>query len=75
MLSLESSTARMSNLARQDMYFDRFYGMDELIQKIEAVTAEDLREMANDFFRTESIAITVLGNLNGLKIARDQLAC
>src|SRR6202008_2777487 len=42
MLSLESSTARMSNLARQDMYFDRFYSLDELIQKIEAVTAEDL---------------------------------
>jgi len=75
MLSLESSTARMSNLARQDMYFDRFYGMDELIQKIEAVTADDLQEMANDFFRTESIAVTVLGNLNGLKIAREQLAC
>jgi len=75
MLSLESSTARMSNLARQDMYFDRFYGMDELIQKIESVTAEDLQDMANDFFRTEAIAVTVLGNLNGLKITRDQLAC
>jgi len=49
--------------------------MDELIQKIEAVTADDLQEMANDFFRTESIAVTVLGNLNGLKIAREQLAC
>ncbi len=75
MLSLESSTARMSNLARQDMYFDRFYGMDELIEKIEAVTAEDLQDMANDFFRTESIAVTVLGNLNGLKLSRDQLTC
>jgi predicted Zn-dependent peptidase len=75
MLSLEASTARMSNLARQDMYFDRFYGMDELIEKIESVTAKDLREMAEDFFRTESIAVTVLGNLNGLKIAREQLAC
>jgi predicted Zn-dependent peptidase len=75
MLSLEASTARMSNLARQDMYFDRFYGMDELIEKIEAVTAQDLQEMASDFFRTESIAVTVLGNLNGLKVARDQLAC
>ncbi len=42
MLSLESSTARMSNLARQEMYFDRFYDLDELIAKIEAVTAEDL---------------------------------
>ena len=75
MLSLESSTSRMSNLARQDMYFDKFYGMDAVIEKIEAVTAEDLHEMANDFFRTESIAVTVLGNLNGLKISRDQLAC
>src|SRR3989475_4567800 len=75
MLSLESSTARMSNLARQEMYFDRFYGMDELIEKIEAVTAEDLQDMANDFFRTESIAVTVLGNLNGLKLKRDQLVC
>src|ERR1700682_5480251 len=35
MLSLESSTARMSNLARQEMYFDRFYSMDELIERIE----------------------------------------
>jgi predicted Zn-dependent peptidase len=75
MLSLESSTARMSNLARQEMYFDRFYGLDELIEKIEGVTVEDLREMANEFFRGESIAVTVLGNLNGLKISRDQLAC
>ena len=75
MLSLESSTARMSNLARQDMYFDQFYGMDAVIQKIEAVTADDLHEMANDFFRTESIAVTILGNLNGLKVTRDQLAC
>jgi predicted Zn-dependent peptidase len=75
MLSLESSTARMSNLARQDMYFDRFYGMDELIEKIEAVTAQDLQEMANDFFQTDSIAVTVLGNLDKLKITRDQLSC
>jgi len=75
MLSLESSTARMSNLARQEMYFDRFYGLDELIEKIEGVTAEDLQKMSNDFFRPESIAVTVLGNLNGLKISRDQLAC
>jgi predicted Zn-dependent peptidase len=75
MLSLESSTARMSNLARQEMYFDRFYDLDELIEKIEAVTVEDLQRLANEFFNTESVAVTILGNLNGLKISRDQLAC
>jgi len=75
MLSLESSTARMSNLARQEMYFEQFYGMDELIEKIEGVTAEELQQLATEFFRTDSIAVTVLGNLNGLKLTRDQLAC
>jgi len=75
MLGLESSTSRMSNLARQEMYFDRFAGLDELIEKIEAVEAEDLKQIAEEFFRQELIAVTVLGNLNGLKISRDQLAC
>jgi predicted Zn-dependent peptidase len=75
MLSLESSTARMSNLARQEMYFDSYYDLDELIAKIEAVTSDDLATLANEFFKTESIAVTALGNLNGLKISREQLAC
>jgi len=75
MLSLESSTARMSNLARQEMYFDHFYGLDELIAKIEAVTAQELQELANTFFQTDSVAVTILGNLNGLRLTREQLAC
>jgi predicted Zn-dependent peptidase len=75
MLSLESSTARMSNLARQEMYFDHFYGLDELIERIERVTVEDAQQLAQEFFRTEAIAVTVLGNLNGLKLSREHLVC
>jgi predicted Zn-dependent peptidase len=75
MLSLESSMARMSNLARQEMYYERFYDLDELIERIESVTSEDLRETAEEFFRTEQIAVTILGNLAGIKLTRNQLAC
>jgi predicted Zn-dependent peptidase len=49
--------------------------LDELIERIEAVRVEDLQQMANEFFRTESIAVTILGNLNGLKVTRAQLDC
>jgi predicted Zn-dependent peptidase len=49
--------------------------MDELIAKIEAVTAPELQQLANEFFRTESIAVTVLGNLHDVKLTREQLAC
>jgi predicted Zn-dependent peptidase len=75
MLSLESSTARMSNLARQEMYFDHFFDLDEIIARVEAVTAEDLIALARDYFQTENIAVTALGNLSGIKMNRDQLAC
>jgi predicted Zn-dependent peptidase len=75
MLSLESSTARMSNLARQEMYYDHFVGLDEIIDRIQAVTAEDVQQSARELFKPEAIAVTVLGNLNGLKITRDSLAC
>ena len=75
MLSLESSTSRMSNLARQEMYFDRYYDLDELIERIETVTTEDLTRLAKEFFKPEAVAVTALGNLNGLKLSRDQLAC
>jgi len=75
MLSLESSTARMSNLARQEMYHDHFMDMDEIIERIQEVTLEDVIRTANEMFQPEAIAVTVLGNLNGLKITRDSLAC
>lgn len=75
MLSLESSTARMSNLARQEMYFDRFFGLDEIIGRIEAVTSEELMQLAQEHFQSKNIAVTVLGNLDKLKISRELLAC
>src|ERR1051326_4686583 len=60
MLSLESSTSRMSNLARQEMYFDRFFSMDEMIRKIEEVTSEQVKRISEEFFRPDAIAVTIL---------------
>lgn len=75
MLSLESSTSRMSNLARQQMYFDRFLTMDETIEQIEAVSGDDVCEMANHLFQPDKIAVTVLGNLDGFKLSREHMVC
>ena len=75
MLSLESTTARMSNLARQEMYFDRFFDLDEIIERVEAVTPQDVQEMASSMFGQESVAVTVLGNLEGMRLPRELVAC
>jgi predicted Zn-dependent peptidase len=65
----------MSNLARQEMYFDHFFGAEEIIEGIERVTAEDVLHMAGQLFEPESVAVTLLGNLPGVKVTRDDLAC
>ena len=75
MLGLESTGSRMSNLARQGMYFGRFFSLDELLESIEVVTADDVRRIAQTFFDPKQIALTVLGNLEKFKIGREDLAC
>jgi predicted Zn-dependent peptidase len=75
MLSLESSTARMSNLARQEMYYDHFFGLSEIIDRIEAIQQEDVQRVSREFFQPEKMGVTVLGNLNGLKLSRSVFSC
>jgi len=75
MLSLESTSSRMSNLARQEMHFRRFFTLDELAESIEKVTAEDVQRVALTFFDPKNVALTVLGNLDGFKIGREDLVC
>jgi predicted Zn-dependent peptidase len=75
LLSLESSTSRMGNVARQEMYFGRYISQDELARSVDAVTAEQVRAVAEEFLRPERLAITVLGPINGLKLKRSDLGC
>ena len=67
MLSLESTSARMSNLARQAMYFNRFLSLDEMLASIEIVTKEEVLAIARDFFEPGQLALAVLGNLTGFE--------
>ena len=75
MLGLESTGSRMSNLARQELYFGKFFTMDELLESIEVVTASDVQRIAQTFFDPKQIALTILGSLEDLKITREDLAC
>src|SRR6266403_691627 len=75
MLSLESTSSRMSNLARQELYFGKFYSLEEILAAIDAVTRDQLQSLANQFFQPDRIAVTVLGPTNGFKLDRARLAC
>jgi predicted Zn-dependent peptidase len=73
MLSLENTASRMSHLARQEIYFDRQFGLDETLEGVEQVTPEDVQRVAADVFKPGSLSATVLGNVNGLDIPPERL--
>src|SRR6202041_2880807 len=56
-LGLESAGSRMSNLARQQMYFGRFFSVDEIVHAIDLVTPGEIQRLANHLFQPELIAL------------------
>jgi predicted Zn-dependent peptidase len=73
MLSLENTASRMSHLARQEIYFDRYFSLDETLEGVERVSADDLKRVATDLFANGSLGVTVLGPKNGYALTRERL--
>jgi predicted Zn-dependent peptidase len=61
MLSLENTASRMSHLARQEIYFDRHFSLDETLAGVQRVSADDIQRVARDLLSNGSLAVTVLG--------------
>ena len=73
LLALESSGQRMTSLARNHMYFNRHFTPAELIAMLESVTAEDVQQIAREFFDSRRLAASVVGDLNGYVLTKEQL--
>jgi len=74
MLNLESTSSRMSHLARQEIYFDRQFGLDETLEGVERVTLDEVQRVARDLLKDGALAATVLGAVNGLEIPPERLS-
>jgi predicted Zn-dependent peptidase len=65
MLSLESSSSRMTNLAQQLIYYGRVKSLEEILGAIECVSARDIRNLANRIFDSSCLTLTALDSRNG----------
>jgi predicted Zn-dependent peptidase len=61
MLSLESPMARMGRLAGFTLHDDRYRPLDEMLAEIDAVTSDDIAEVAAEFFPAERQTVVRLG--------------
>lgn len=61
LLALEGTFNRMSRMARSMMFYDKIITTTEILEKVDAVTAEDIQALAQQTFSDEHAAIAVLG--------------
>lgn len=73
LLGLESSSARAGTLARQEIIHGRRVSPDEIINRVAAVTIEDVRRVAQQYFTSGALAFGALGDLNGFRMDRARL--
>jgi len=73
LLSLESSSARVGALARQEIVHGRRISPDEIIQRVNAATREETLRVAQECFTSPRLALGALGNFNGFAVDRSRL--
>ncbi len=61
LLAMESVTARMSRLARNELNEGRFIGVEELVARVDAVTREDIQRLAAAYLAPETLTLVSLG--------------
>jgi predicted Zn-dependent peptidase len=66
-LSMESASARMGRLARNELYFGRQRSIEETLAGIEKVTGPMVRAMARKIFRPDLALVGVLGKGSAVK--------
>ena len=61
--SLESSKGKMSRMANSYLLYDEVIDINEIIEKIEKITLEDIKKTAEYLFQEEYYSYTVLGDI------------
>jgi predicted Zn-dependent peptidase len=62
-LSLESTEVRMSQLARSEMAYGRYYGFDEIVEQINRVTLDDFSRVCRKLFGAGKMTLVSIGKL------------
>lgn len=64
LMSLESSDSYMSRLARSYLYYGRYQPLEELMAGFDAVSANDLQQLAGRLFQDSSLNVQVMGKVD-----------
>lgn len=59
-LGLEDTGSRMSRIGKSELVYERLMSVDEVLARIDAVTADEIAEVASDVLR-RPLTLAVIG--------------
>ncbi|MBE7515387.1 MAG: insulinase family protein [Chloracidobacterium sp.] len=68
LLSLEDSASRTASLAQSEMTHGRQITIEEVMDQIDSVSADDCGALAAEFFSTDKLAFAALGDIDELSL-------
>lgn len=72
-LGLESTWQRAAYLARQELYFDEPFTIEDTLAGIDAVTIDDAARVAKDLLTRTPVSVAVVGEVAGFSVAGSDL--
>jgi predicted Zn-dependent peptidase len=73
LLAMESTDSCMSRLARNEIYFQRDLPVEEILAAVDAVTANDIKDLAGEIFNPSTITVAAMGPISEKDLALDIL--
>jgi predicted Zn-dependent peptidase len=64
-LGLESTSSRMNNIARQEIYYGKYFSPKEIMEEIDSITLPQIKELAERIVSKGSFSLTVYGPVQG----------
>lgn len=64
-LGLESTSSRMQSIARQEIYYGRYFSQKEIMKEVEAVTLDQIKDLSKRLINDGKMSLTVLGPVKG----------
>lgn len=74
-LGLESSSSRMSSLGKSQLLLGRIRTPDEIIEKINKVTEEDIYRAVNHILDFDKLSLSIVGQTKGINLERIKDLC
>ncbi|MGH7321036.1 MAG: M16 family metallopeptidase [Candidatus Rokuibacteriota bacterium] len=74
MLSLESTSSRMTRIAKQELYFGQYFTLDEILAAVDQVDADAISDLIDQLLGRMPLSLVALGPASSGAVTSDALA-